>query len=114
MALLTVQRPVVSGITPTYGAAAGGGDTFAPATAGLHFIHIKNGGGAPINLTINDPTSQGPPSATQFNPDVVVAVTNGQERMIAIDPARFINPANGLVELTYSAVTSVTIGIFRL
>ena len=114
MAQLTVQNPVGAGITPSYVAAAGGGDYFVPDSGGLYLIHIKNGGGASITLTIDDPTSQSPPNASQFNPDVAVTVTNAQERMVLVDASRHKSPSTGQIVLTYSAVTSVTIGVFKL
>lgn len=107
MAAQTVQVPIVAGITPAYGAAAAS-DTFAPRGSGKHILHVKNGGGSPDSVVINDPTSSDPGSATSHNPDVTVSVPAGQERVILIDPARFTNPANGLVEYTHSFTTSVT------
>jgi hypothetical protein len=50
--------------------------------------------------------------ATAFNPDTALVVTNAQERMIEVDPARFANPTTGIVSLTYTGVTTVTIGVF--
>lgn len=112
MALLTKQIIGPAGATPAYVAAAGGGDTVQP---GDHtFLHVKNGGGAPITVTIDDPTSVSPPGASQFNPDLSVSVTNAQERMIGPLTARFANPATGLVNITYSGVTTVTVGAFQI
>jgi hypothetical protein len=100
MAVLTVQEVTAAGITPTYASAAGGGDTFTPSSTDIHIIHIKNGGGSPITMTIDDPTTQTPVGATAFNPDTALVVTNAQERMIEVDPARFANPTTGIVSLT--------------
>jgi len=113
MAALTVQEITAAGINPSYVAAAGGGDTFTPTGTDHHIIHVKNGGGSSITLTVDDPTSATPTGATAFNPDLAVTVTNGQERMIEVDLSRFVNPANGQVAITYSGVTSVTIGVFK-
>lgn len=110
MATLVKKVIVPSGLNPNavaYVAAAGGGDKVAP---GDHtFLHVKNGGVGSINVTIDDPTSVSPIGATSFNPDLVVAVPNGEERMIGPLSARFANPADGLVAITYSGVTSVTV-----
>jgi len=111
MTVHTVQVPTAAGVTPTY-AAAGASDSFLPKGSGKHLIHVKNAGASPDNVVINDPNSVTPEAATQYNPDVTVAVTNAQERMILIDPARFVNPATGAVEFTNSFLTSVTIGVF--
>jgi hypothetical protein len=103
MALLTVQQIVRTGLNPSYQAAAGGGDSI-PNSAGRVFLHVKNGGGSSINVTLNSQTNcdQG------FDHDEVVAVPNGGERIIGPFPARF-QDSSGNVQVTYSAVTSVTV-----
>ena len=94
-------------------AAAVGGDKVVPGDR--TFLRVKNGGGAPITVTLNDPTSVSPVGATQFNADVAVTVTNGQERVIGPITGRFADPADsGLCAVTYSAVTSVTVGALSL
>lgn len=114
MANLTVQSVDTDGLNPALVAAAGGGDTITPADAGPHFLEVVNGGGSPITVTIDDPTSTDPGAASAFNPDVAVSVTNGQRRLIKIDVGRYKNPSTGLVGISYSAVTSVTVGAFKV
>lgn len=72
---------------------------------------VTNGGGSSINVTIDDPGSTSPANATAFNPDVVVAVPNGQTRLIGPFPVNRFNDANGLVAVSYSGVTTVTVGV---
>ena len=112
MATLTKQTIVPAGTNPSYVAAAGGGDKVAPGPT--TFLHVKNGGGAPITVTVDDPTSVGPAGAQAFNPDLSVSVTNAQERMIGPITERFANPADGLAAITYSGVTTVTVAAFQL
>jgi hypothetical protein len=109
MALLTTQVVGRAGVTPAYVAAAGGGDTFTPDLDS--FIHIKNGGGSPITVTIVTPgTVRGLAIA-----DIVVIVTNAQERMILVGPPDLVaDPTTGLGNITYTGVTTVTIGQFKL
>lgn len=108
MATLTVQEISRSAITPSYGAAAGGGDQFP--NDGRTYLHIKNGGGSSITLTIaTQMTVDGKAVA-----DDAIAVTNAQERVVGPFPPAIYNDANGMVQLTYSGVTSVTVGAFRL
>lgn len=114
MANLTIQSVDTDGVNPSLQAAAGGGDTMTPTDAGPHFIEVNNAGGGSINVVLDDPTSTDPGAATQFNPDVTVAVTNGQRRLIKVDVARYKNPSTGLVSWTYSGVTSVTVGAFKV
>lgn len=112
MAQLTVQDAVVSGLTPSYGAVSAS-DYFVPKGSEKYILHVKNGGGSADSVVINDPNSASPSSATAFNADVTVSVPNGQERMIALDPARFIDPATGRIDITHSFTTSVTCAVVR-
>lgn len=109
MAAIAHQSTGFAGTNITYAAANGGGDTTNPDDR--VFLLVKNGGGAPINVTI---TVAGT-SFEQANPDVVVSVPNGGEK--------FIGPLNdgvtgsdtfGVVLIAYSAVTSVTVAAVRV
>lgn len=82
-------------------------------TPGLRtFLHVKNGGGAPITVTLD---AKAIPEADMEVKDLAVTVTNAQERMIGpVDPAIFADPTTGLVSITYSGVTTVTVGVFDL
>jgi hypothetical protein len=67
---------------------------------------VKNASGAPITCTIDSVAlcNQG------VDHDIVVTVTNAQEREIGpLDPARF-NDGGSNVKMTFSAVVSVTVG----
>lgn len=108
IATLSVQDVTSAGTVPTYAAAAGGGDQFS--NDGKTYLHVKNGGGSSINVTIASQVacSQGSTHNT------VVAVANGAEKMIGPFPPERFNDASGFVQVTYSAVTSVTVGAFQL
>src|SRR5436853_540222 len=105
MATLTVQRPALTGITPSYAAAAGGGDVFA--NDGYTVAHIKNASVGSITVTAAAPGA--------FNAAVAVAIPAGEERIIGpfTDKQRF-NNGSGQVALTYTGVTTLTVGIFRV
>jgi hypothetical protein len=75
---------------------------------------VNNGGGSPITVTIDDPNSSTPVAATAFNPDPNMSVTNGTAKMMLIDTRRCLNSATGLINITYSAVTTVTVAVYRL
>jgi hypothetical protein len=109
MATLTYVQPTITGTNPAFAAAAGGGDKVAPNDRG--YLHVKNGGGSPINVTIDVP---GNTQFAQAQPDVVVAVPNGGERIIGPFPAVLGQVSDGLVAITYSAVTSVTVAAITL
>ena len=107
MAEITAQTISRTGLNTTYAAAAGGGDEFV--NNGDEFIHIKNGDGSPHTVTIVT-------AATVDGLDVddrAVAIPAGEERMIGPFAASTYNDANGNVQLTYDAVTSITIAIIK-
>lgn len=103
MATLTVADINTAGYTPTYASAAGGGDQFS--NDGKTLIHIKNGSGGSITVTIASQVacSQGGTHNT------AVAIPAGEERFIGPFPPDRYCDANGMTQLTYSGVTSLTI-----
>lgn len=99
MALITPTAPNTALATQ---AAAGGGDTFA--NTGRERLYVKNAGGSGITVTIVSPgaCSQG------FTHDTAFTVTNGSDKVFpAFDPTRY----GSTVSITYSGVTSVTVGV---
>jgi hypothetical protein len=110
MATLATQQIVPGGVAPTYAAAAGGGDQFVPDKD--TFLHVKNGSGGSLNVTVAVPGNERYGVATA---DLTVAVPAAGERMIGPFPAdAFGDPAlSGNAGITYSGVTSLTIGAFR-
>jgi hypothetical protein len=106
MATLATQGISPDGLEATYATAAGGGDKVRPGAT--TFLHVKNGDASDKTVTIDDPTSVKPRGAASWNPDLVVVVTAGEERMIGPLGDRFAG-SDGLVAVTYSAVTSVTV-----
>jgi hypothetical protein len=114
MAVLSKQKLSLAGLAPTYAAAAAGGDTFVndQADGSRTFLHIKNTGGSPITVTLDDPNSKQPEGSTAWNPDLAVTVpaTTG-DRMIGPVGGRFID-GNGNTAITYSATpTGVTVAV---
>lgn len=109
MATLTPQVVVLTGITPTLVAAEAGGDEFV--NSGRDFIHIKNTNAAAIDVTINSQTdcNQG----VDHDAVVNIPATTGEKFIGPFPKDRFDDAANK-VQITYSAVTDVTIGIVRL
>lgn len=108
MATLTVQNMVgTSGVVPTYASAAGGGDKFA--NDGKTLLHVKNDDVSPITVTITG--RQACNQGTTHN--LTMTVAGGAEKMIGpLDQGRF-NDASGLVDVGYSAVTSVTVAALK-
>jgi hypothetical protein len=109
MATLTPQVVVLTGITPTLVAASAGGDEFV--NSGRDFIHIKNGDASSMDVTIN---SQALCNQGQDHDVVVTVPASTGEKFIGPFPKDRFNDTAGKVQITYSAVTSVTIGIVRV
>jgi hypothetical protein len=101
LATLTTQTISRAGIQESLVAAAGGGDA------------CECGDGSPITVTLNVPaTTQafGEPISNR-----AVSVTNAQHRLIGpIKSSLYRSPTTGLCSITYSGVTSVTVGVFKL
>lgn len=104
MAVLDTQVINAAGIEPAYDAAAGGGDSCAPGT----FLHYKNGSGSPITVTLVTPGT----IAGLAIADRAVVVGAGDESMVRVGD-EYRNPATGLCSITYSDVTTLTVGCFR-
>jgi hypothetical protein len=112
MTAQAVQVPPVAGAAPVYNA-AGSADTF-PTNPGRHYIvHVKNASGGSINVTVTDPNSVSPGGATQFNPNVLIAVPAGAERVMVLEGTRF-RDSSGNINLAFSATTSVTYAIYAM
>lgn len=107
MAALTTQSISGPSSLPTFAAASAGGDTVTPSNDS--FLVVKNGSGASINVTLDVP---GNDEFGNANADLVVAVAASTERYIPVRSAKLVQ-SNGNVNITYSAVTSVTVGVFR-
>jgi hypothetical protein len=105
---INYQQIARTGLETAYSAAVADGGKFS--NDGRMFLHVKNGAGAPINVTIQTPgTVDGLAVAEQ-----VVAVTNAEERMIGPFPPNIYNQTDGMVYVDYSAVTDVTVALLRL
>jgi hypothetical protein len=112
VATLTTQIITRAGTVITPVAAAGGGDAMAVGSGMI--LRVVNGGGSPITVTLNIP------AARTYEPNVAitspaVVVTNGTTRDIGpVDAATFADTVTGLLSITYSGVTSVTVAAIQL
>lgn len=109
MANLSVQQTALTGLKPTYVAAASLGDEFVNSR-GRALCHIKNGSGAPITITLDSQVE----CNYGIDHDLDIIIPAGEERLIGpFDPARF-NDVNGRVQVGYSGVTTLTIAIIEV
>lgn len=102
MATVDTDRIQIAGTAPAYNAASAGGDKVPPG--GDVTLHVKNDGTASITCTVVIPGTV----AGQDIGDVAVAIPAGGERFIGpLTRSVFAGP-DGLVDVTWSATTSVT------
>lgn len=117
MATLTVTDVVEAGndMTVAGAACAAGGDVFP--NAGDVFIRVRNAGGSPQTVTATPPNAsvqkEGFGALARATIAVSIPATTGDKIIGPFPPAAF-NNGSGQVALTYTAVTSLTINVFRL
>lgn len=110
MAVLNPQKITRAGLNPSYAAAGAGGDEFIPDKD--TYLHVKNGSGGSLNVTIVTPREAFDGAAIA---DTVVAVPASGERLIGPFPAEhYASPADGKADITYSGVTSLTVAVLKL
>ena len=107
---LTVQTLFFTGTTPSFAAAAAGGNSFANSSGDV-FIEIKNVGSA-INVTVTV-ASNVVDGLTIADLSATIPATTGDKMLGPFNIGRF-NDGSGNVNIAFSSVTSVTIGAFRL
>lgn len=112
MATLSTQVVTRAGIVPSYAAAAGGGDAMAVGSG--MFLHIKNGGGASITVSLAIPSGASGWSNVAYGV-TAVSVANASEKMIGpVQAPIYADPTTGLCTITYTGVTSVTVAAINL
>lgn len=110
-ALTNAVTPTKAGVLVS-ATAVSASDTIASSYVGERgcYVRVINGGGSSDTVTVLDPslTPAGNPAAP-----TTVAVANATTKMIYISKNN-VDPATGLVTITHSFTTSVTIEIFTL
>ena len=109
MATLTVVDIDLDGGEPALVAADAKGDEFSN-TSGRTIFHAKNAGGTTRTVTVvcQRPCSYG------FTHDAVVEVPAGEERLIGPFATYRFNDSGNKVQVTYDAVTDMTVGAYNL
>ena len=105
---LTPQQIARTGLAPTFGSADGTNQN-AFYNDGRTHLHVKNGGGSSINVTIDTPNTVDGLAIS----NLVVAVPAGGERIIGPFPTNIYNQLDGKVYVDWSGVTSVTVACLR-
>jgi hypothetical protein len=109
MATLATQQIAQTGLAPTYAAAAGGGDKFTPGDN--VFLHVKNTNGATRTVTVDSKVLSN--FGTDVNLAVVIPATTGDMMIGPLTAQRFMG-SDGFGDISYDAVTGVTIAVVRL
>ena len=112
MSEITVQDVASTGTAATivtYAAAVATGDTFDNTGAGNRVLIVKNGHTTTITCTIDRQAlcEQG------VDHNVVQAIAADGEMQFACGPTEF-NNANGIVTVTYSGSTAVTVAVTNI
>jgi len=108
MAAIAVQQAKVTGTALNFVAASGGGDTIA--VQGDTYLFVRNADASSKTVTVVRPGSDEYELAV---PDVAVTVAAGATAVIGPIPPSFRDSSDSLVDITYSAVTSVTVAAMR-
>jgi hypothetical protein len=104
---LTPITPTRAGVVFALVAATSGGDSFL--NTGVEVLQVTNGSGSSITLTF-------PIAATvdgQAVASKTVAVAAGATKIIGPFPTSAYNDVNGFCNVTYSGVTTLTVGILK-
>lgn len=106
---LTAQATSTAGLKPTYAAANADGHMFTPESGRV--LHVKNGGGSPITVTVQAEVSLD----GLVLPDRTVSIPTSEERLIgpfagAVYMQR-TGANKGKVYVDFSAVASVTVAL---
>ena len=108
MATLTAAVAAKTGTVLAPVSANGGGDQFL--NTGREVIYVKNGSGGSITLTL---APAGTPGGLALA-TIAIAIAAGVEKIIGPLDTGLFNNASGMVTMTYSGVSSLTIAVMRI
>ncbi|PNG27002.1 hypothetical protein [Methylocella silvestris] len=116
MAVLTPKTIIGAGLpSVAYAAATLTGDSFPSTSDQRTFLHVKNGSASPITVTIlaQTATEKVPGLGSIAVPALSSAIAAAGDAYLGPFPADYIG-ANGQVQVSYSAVTTVTVQAYTL
>ena len=119
MALLTYKTPALTGTSLAMAAASVGGDTIRSSPGGV--IQMDNTGTPSRKITGILVVTNGDSTSTDVTlvtpgaaADLVIAVAAGATQLIGPLGDELEDPADDLIDITYSKVTSLTVGAIKL
>lgn len=109
MATLTTQVVSLTGLAPSYSAAAASTKIVVGERT---FLHVKNTAGSSMTVTLTSTAKV----RSQAAADVVITVpaTTGDQMIGPITQDLFAGASDGLASVTYSSTTSVTVAALRI
>ena len=109
---LTPTNISIAGVADTVTAADVTGNTFV--NTGYEYIEVINASGSSINVTLDafPAGGQGSPDGLAITDPVVAIAAGARKRMGPFRKTTF-GDSSAKVTVTYSAVTSVTVGVYR-
>ena len=115
MADLTIEALLEGGLEASYAAASSGGDALLNLQGDV-ILHVRNGDASShtVTITAQDTGHEVPGYGAMTKSDVQVAVPAGEDRFIGPFPRQAFNDANGKVQVSYDAVTGVTIAALKV
>ena len=115
MATLTPQKIIDLGTVETLASATAGGDEFV--NSGVEFIHIQNGHASNtyvVTITAQVTNIHHQQFGTVTKSNVTKSVAAGQDAFIGPFKQNAFNDANNKVQITYDAVTTLSVAILYL
>lgn len=110
MATLTISLPTaIAAVALGAVAAESGGDQFL--NDGRVFVYAKNTNASSRTVTI---VTSGSLLGGLSIGDVAFALAQDEEKVVGPFPPRYFNDSGGYVQITYSAVTGVTVAAIKL
>ena len=103
MAVVASQPATTAGLNATYSAASGGGDRVSPGCT----VHVKNGNASALTVTMVTPGTVDGLAIADVTSNSIAATTGMAFFKIPLSSA-YIDPADGLVGLSWSVTSSVT------
>lgn len=107
--LITPQRATSAGLEAVYEPANVDGNSYRMVTGRV--LHVVNGSGADITVTIPTPASVDTLVDGLAVPSRTITVTAGEGRFIALGNSSVYRQTGGVAHVDYSAVTTVTVAV---
>lgn len=109
---ITPQTVTSTGLAPAYEPANVAGNSFRMQASRV--LHVKNGSGSSVTVTIPTPASVDQLVDGLAVPDRTIAVAAGTDRLIGLSTIAAYKQPGGVANVDYSAVTSVTVAVFDI